>query len=397
MKTIIGVGIDCNKNKHAVCISDNHGNQYGGVFTIHNKVKDIEYLIEKVLEVEKELGQSDVVVNMESTGIYHLPLYSAISKIFQTNIYQPKQVKDRSRKNIRKCKTDKRDARTLSRIHLEIPPPQTDYSDREMYDIREIIRQRFCYKDIRINLKNKFRRNLCVVFPNFDTLFKDPYASVPWNLLKICPTPEEVLRLGTQEISKIMEEISKGQQLRVTPQDLIKLSEESIRCDIMDRGSLFGLKMLMEDIEYLDRRIEQIDKEIEVYWNKIKKTLYFPTFPGLDMVKAVALHTEFGGFRRFPHPDKAVAFAGFENMVYISGDSKDFNGSMTKAGSPIIRRVCWELLNTPAIHIPRITEHMNKLKAKGKHRNIRIHSASKKMIRILWALEHHKQAYFSSV
>ncbi|MBU4076865.1 MAG: IS110 family transposase, partial [Euryarchaeota archaeon] len=76
------------------------------------------------------------------------------------NIYQPKQVKDISRKNIRKSKTDKRDARTLSRVHLEIPPPQTDYSDREMYDIREIILQRFCYKDIRTNLKNKFRRNL---------------------------------------------------------------------------------------------------------------------------------------------------------------------------------------------------------------------------------------------
>ncbi|TFH40260.1 MAG: IS110 family transposase [ANME-2 cluster archaeon] len=393
MKTIIGVGIDCSKNKHVVCISDNMGNQCESVFTIHNKLKDVEYLAEKVLEVENKLGKADVVINMESTGIYHLPLYSVISKIFKTNIYQPKQVKDMSSKNIRKSKTDKRDARTLSRIHLEIPPPQTDYGDREMYDIREIIRQRFSYKDIRTNLKNKFRRNLSIVFPNFDTLFKNPYASVPWNLLKICPTPEDVLRLGVQDISKIMEKASRGQKLRVTPQDLIKLTEESIRCDIMDRGALFGLKALMEDIEYLDRRIKQIDNEIEIYWNKIKRTLYFPTFPGLDMVKAVALHTEYGGFRRFPHPDKAVAFAGLENMVYISGDSKNFNGRMTKAGSPIIRRVCWELLNTPVLNIPKITAHMDKLKSKGKQRNIRVHSASKKMIRTLWAMEHHEQVY----
>ena len=116
----------------------------------------------------------------------------------------------------------------------------------------------------------------------------------------------------------------------------------------------------------------------------------------MDTVKAVALHTEFEGFRRFPHPDKAVAFAGIENMVYISGDSKNFNGPMTKAGSPIIRRVCWELLNTPVIYIPKITEHMNKLKSKGKHRYIRVHSASKKMIRTLWAMEHHEQVYVRS-
>jgi transposase len=153
MKAIIGAGIDCNKNQHTVCISDNSAKQYGNLFEIKNKVEDIEYLIEKILEAERTLGKSDVVINMESTGVYHLPLYSALSKIFQTNIYQPKQVKDRSNKNIRKRKTDKRDARTLSRINLEITPPQTDYSDKEMYDVREIIRLRFKYKDIRTNLK----------------------------------------------------------------------------------------------------------------------------------------------------------------------------------------------------------------------------------------------------
>ncbi len=397
MKAIIGIGIDCNKNQHTVCISDNSAKQYGNLFEIKNKVEDIEYLIEKILEAERTLGKSDVVINMESTGVYHLPLYSALSKIFQTNIYQPKQVKDRSNKNIRKSKTDKRDARTLSRIHLEITPPQTDYSDKEMYDVREIIRLRFKYKDIRTNLKKKFRRNLCVVFPNFDSLFKDPYAAVPWTLLKTCPTPEDVLRLGTNGLSEIMEKVSNGQKRQVNPEDLIKIAEDSIRCDVADRGALFGLKLIMEDIEYLDRRIEYIDKEINVYWDKVKNHLYFPTFPGIDMVKAVALHTEFGGLNRFSEPDKAVAFSGTENFVYISGDSKKFNGSMTKAGSSVIRRVCWEILSPPKKYIPKITEHMNKLKEKGKHRSVRIHSATKKLIRTLWAMENHKQDYISPI
>jgi hypothetical protein len=107
----------------------------------------------------------------------------------------------------------------------------------------------------------------------------------------------------------------------------------------------------MEDIEYLDRRIEYIDGEIKVYWDNVKNHLYFPTFPGIDMVKA-------------------VAFSGTENFVYISGDSKKFNGSMTKAGSSVIRRVCWEILSPPKKYIPKITEHMNKLKDKGKHRSL---------------------------
>lgn len=184
MKAIIGVGIDCNKNQHTVCISDNSGKQYGSLFDINNKVEDIEYLVEKIL---------------------------------------------------------KRDARTLSRIHLEITPPKTDYSDKEMYDVREIIRLK--YKDLRTNLKKKFRRNLCVVFPNFDTLFKDPYAAVPWALLKTCPTPEDVLRLGIKGLSEIMAKASNGQKCQVSPEDVIKLAEESIRCNVADRGTLFGLKL----------------------------------------------------------------------------------------------------------------------------------------------------------
>jgi hypothetical protein len=106
-----------------------------------------------------------------------------------------------------------------------------------------------------------------------------------------------------------MAKASNGQKCQVNPEDLIGLAEESIRCDIADRGALFGLKLIMEDIEHMDRRIEHIDEEIGIYWDKIKGHLYFPTFSGI------------------------------ENFVYISGDSKKFNGSMTKAGSSIIRRV----------------------------------------------------------
>jgi hypothetical protein len=90
-----------------------------------------------------------------------------------------------------------------------------------------------------------------------------------------------------------MREVSNGQKLKVSPDDLMKLAETTIRCDISDRGALFTLPMIMEDIEHFDRRIEQIDQEIKIYRDKIKNDLYFPTFPGIDMVKSVALYTEF--------------------------------------------------------------------------------------------------------
>jgi hypothetical protein len=58
MKAIIGVGIDCNKNSHIVCISDNLAKQHGNMFEIENKVEDIEYLIDKILGIDRTLGKS---------------------------------------------------------------------------------------------------------------------------------------------------------------------------------------------------------------------------------------------------------------------------------------------------------------------------------------------------
>lgn len=65
MRPIIGIGIDCSKKNHKVCISDNFGKQYGKIFTIGNTVEDIEYLIEKILGVEKYIGVDIPALNYQ--------------------------------------------------------------------------------------------------------------------------------------------------------------------------------------------------------------------------------------------------------------------------------------------------------------------------------------------
>ena len=117
------------------------------------------------------------------------------------------------------------------------------------------------------------------------------------------------------------------------------------------------------------------------------------TVPFLSEFQAACLHVEFGGLGRFLYKDQAVAFAGFENFVYQSGDSKNINGRMTKAGSPILRRILWEIVSPPVRYIPEISEHIKRLMARGKHRNIAVHSAVKKLLGILCALERKNEPY----
>lgn len=161
----------------------------------------------------------------------------------------------------------------------------------------------------------------------------------------------------------------------------------------MAQGAVFSIPTVMRLIEEYTTEYKRFVKKILAYWSKIKEEWMISTVPFIKDLHAALLHVEFGGLDRFPTGDKAVAFSGLENFVYQSGESTNITGSMTKAGSPIIRRVLWEILSAPTRNIPKITAHMKKLKNRGKHHHICVHSGAKKLVRILNALERNKTPY----
>ena len=77
--TMFYVGIDVSKDKSDICIKDENGNDLIHRFEITNKKADLEMLYEIIESIKsKTSGNSDVVFGMEATGIYSLPLYSAL-------------------------------------------------------------------------------------------------------------------------------------------------------------------------------------------------------------------------------------------------------------------------------------------------------------------------------
>ena len=79
--TIFYVGIDVSKDKSDICIKDKLGNVLIQRLIIANKKADIGHLYETIERIRsKTPGNSDVVFGMEATGIYSLPLYSALNR-----------------------------------------------------------------------------------------------------------------------------------------------------------------------------------------------------------------------------------------------------------------------------------------------------------------------------
>jgi len=134
--TMFYVGIDVSKDKSDICIKD------------------------------QSPGKSDVVFGMEATGVYSLPLYSALKRNgYKVKLYNPIQTNGFRKMNIRKTKTDPIDSAVIADMLRHSEPPQvSDIQDLNLIQLRELIR-------IRHRLIEK--QSLCKVqlIRNIDTIW----------------------------------------------------------------------------------------------------------------------------------------------------------------------------------------------------------------------------------
>jgi transposase len=75
-------------------------------------------LYETVESIKRKIpGNSDVVFGMEATGIYSLPLYSALKRDgYKVKLYNPIQTNGYRKINIRKTKTDTIDSAIIAEM-----------------------------------------------------------------------------------------------------------------------------------------------------------------------------------------------------------------------------------------------------------------------------------------
>ena len=82
-------------------------------------------------------GKSDVVFGMEATGIYSLPLYSALKRDgHKVKLFNPIQTNGFRKMNIRKTKTDPIDSANIADMLRHSEPPQvSDLQDLNLIQL----------------------------------------------------------------------------------------------------------------------------------------------------------------------------------------------------------------------------------------------------------------------
>lgn len=171
-------------------------------------------------------------------------------------------------------------------------------------------------------------------------------------------------------------------------------------------GSAAGLEMPAKSLELqhtirlireLDAEIDDIETAIQDMMEKIQSPI--TTIPGIGVRMGAMILAEIGDFSRFDSPDKILAYAGMSPSTYQSGQLS-LSGAyshMEKRGSRYLRYALYNAAKYVCLWDPIFAAYLAKKRAEGKHYNVALSHAAKKLVRLIFAMEKSRQPYNAAV
>ena len=390
---VVSVGIDVSKNKHDCFIVSSEGEVLADVFTIPNNMDGFYALLEKIRACTTP--QDKIKVGLEATGHYSYNilgflldngLATYVLNPLRTNLY-------RKSLSLRKTKTDHVDARTIAAMLLSDvglkPYTNTAYHNEEL---KSLTRYRFDKVKERAKLKSSISRLVCILFPELEKLVSSLHLATVYTLLEEFPGAKQIAKAHLTRLKSLLENASKGRYKR----DMAVAVRDAARNSIGSKMPAKSLELqhTIRLIQELDTEIDEIEAEIEAMMEEIHSPI--TTIPGIGCRMGAMILAEVGDLSRFDSSDKLLAYAGMSPSTYQSGQLKNCYPHMEKRGSRYLRYALYNTTKYVCLWNPTFAAYLAKKRAEGKHYNVAISHAAKKLVRLIFAMEKSKQPYRSA-
>ena len=389
---IVSVGIDVAKDKHDCFIQSSEGEVLADVFTISNNMDGFNILLEKIRTCTSP--QDKIKVGLAATGHYSYNLLgflldnglaTYVLNPLRTNLY-------RKSLSLRKTKTDRVDARTIAAMLLSDaglkPYTDTAYHNEEL---KSLTRYRFDKVKERAKLKSSVSRLVCILFPELEKLVPMLHMVSVYALLEEFPGAKQIAGAHLTRLKSLLANASKGRYKRDMAVSIRDAARNSIGSKMPAKS--LELQHTIRLIRELDAEIDEIEAEIETMMEEIHSPI--TTIPGIGCRMGAMILAEAGDLSRFDSPDKLLAYAGMSPSTYQSGQLKNCYPHMEKRGSRYLRYALFNATKYVCLWDPTFSTYLAKKRAEGKHYNVAISHAAKKLVRLIFAMEKSRQPYRS--
>jgi transposase len=261
------------------------------------------------------------------------------------------------------------------------PYTRTLYHNQEL---KLLTRYRFDKVAERAKLKSSVSRLVNILFPELERLVPSLHMKSVYALLSEFPSAHHIADAHLTRLTNLLYDTSKGHYNRDTAIRFRNAARSSIG-SVMPAKSL-ELRHTIKLIGELTSEIDEIEAAIKHIVDGLGTTLL--TIPGIGYSTAASILAEIGDFSNFETPDKILAFAGMSPSTYQSGQLTNCYAHMEKRGSKYLRFALYNAAKYVCISV-----YLAKKRSEGKHYNVALSHAAKKLVRLIFALEKSRLPY----
>lgn len=390
---MLAVGIDVSKSKSAAAILNPDGTVHTKPFEFRHSQPEMDALIRYI----KDQNQP-VTILMENTGHYHYPVLKALEAaglpVCLINAYQMKKYGDME---LRKAKTDKKDALRIARYALEKGyslVPHTSM-DQKYEDLRFLARQ-YDQRMGTLTTNKVFLINLLdETMPGITKLLslttRDPETSLTMLFIKRFKSYDRIKKMGrTRFLDSYNKLARKSRNRRAYGYGLAiyELAVNSITTRGENEFTLAAQDQCVDLVSESQKAADAIISQMQTLAETLPEYAVLRSMAGVGDRLGPLILAEIGDIRRF-HSGKALnAYAGNDAPPYQSGSFESHNRHISKRGNAALRKYCFEVMQALKLTRPQddpVYLFLIKKEQEGKPYNVAKMAGVNKFLRIYYA------------
>lgn len=353
---MISVGIDVSKEKSTVCILKPYGEIVSSPFEVKHFESDLDSLAQMILRLDGE-----VKVIMEATGIYHLPVLNHLQdKGIFVSVINPFMMKEYACRGIRRVKTDKQDAITISNYGIDNWFRLENHKgDDEIYaELKLLGRQYSHYMEMHVKALLELTHMLDYTMPGIKGKLRSwnegngkdklsDFVERYWHF-------DNIVSMKKDEFVEDYIEWAKENKYHQNCSKALEIYELASDGIATLSANTPSTKMLVLEAVRVLREIDNTLIKIITRMKELAKSL--PEYEtvramgGVGEVLAPKLIAEIGDIRRFHSGKALVAYAGIDAPPYQSGQFMGTNRKISKRGSKLLRKIGYETMRVLKTH-----------------------------------------------
>ena len=381
------LSFDISKGKSVYCLINSHKEVILDATNINHKKEEFDKLFEFVKDY------NNLVVIMESTSVYHLPVENYFKeKDIKSIVINPKLVKQ-FKDTLNKSKTDKLDCFKIARTYLGTIDILYQKED-EYFKCNPIVRQYWSLLEGQTRLKNRYRQLIEIIFPEYIDIFPDLYSDIALKFIHEFPHPSLFLNRRSDYLMNFLKEANgttKAYRFKNKVDKLKELAKNSLSNVDMNSYHINNLVQTIEIIMYYKEQISKLKEELILVLKDKELFKIINSIPGFGEFSTALFLAEVGDIRRFDNKHQFISFVGIDSVTNQSGISS-YHGPISKTGSKFARTTLFNVV-TNIIKISALSNPNNpiylffrKKQSEGKHHYKCIVACETKLCKIIYKL-----------